>query len=808
MEIQKRYDPKVSEKKWQEYWRENKVYSFDETADKTFVIDTPPPFTSGAPHMGHVLWWTWNDIIARFKTMRGFEVLLPQGWDCHGLPTELKVEKDYKIRKNEKEKFIAACKEWTGECITKMKDSMSAIGYSADWDYEYRTDSPEYMAFVQKTLVNLFSKGLIERAEHPVMWCTKCSTTLAKAEVGHVEKNGVLYHIKLDVEGGGKITIATTRPEMMAACVAIFVNPGDETHKEFVGKTAKIPIFGQEVKIIANPDVDMAFGTGAVYLCTYGDEMDIKWQKRYGLPAINLISENGKLNENANQFAGMKIADARIKIVEELGMLGLVDREEKFLHNVLCHTERSACLNPIEFIPMKQWTIKVKENSRDVLEISSSVNWFPEHMKIRLDNWVNSMDWDWVFSRQRVYGTPIPFWYCEKCGKIYPADKFPVDTSLERHNPEKCECGGGIVGEKDVCDGWIDSSITPLIISGYWKDDSSMHKKLYPSDLRQQGHDIIRTWAYYTILRCFLETGKKPWKNILVNSLILGPDGREMHKSLGNVVLPDDILLKHGADTLRTGLIMLGLYSGDAAFNWQNMEFAYKFSTKFWNIFRFFASNAEGFEKAAAITSPMDKWILSRLNRKIEDVTKAIENYQFAYAFEILHDFVWHELADNYLEFVKYRLYNNIEKESAQATLHTVILDCVKMLSPFMPHITEEMYQAHFKEREGTESVHKTPWPEADKKMVDEDAEKAGEAARFIVSAIRKFKTSNSLPLNTEIKQLIIQCEDKDLGKVSKVLKDIGGVMGVKDMRLGTILEGKNIVDVPEMDAKLLIIVQ
>ncbi|MBI2084894.1 MAG: valine--tRNA ligase [Candidatus Aenigmarchaeota archaeon] len=806
MELQKRYEPKESENKWQVYWQENKTYNFDPSAEKTFVIDTPPPFTSGVPHMGHVLWWTWNDIIARFKRMQGFSVLLPQGWDCHGLPTELKVEKDYKIRKNEREKFLTACKEWTGVCISSMKKYMSSIGYSSDWNYEYTTDSPEYIGFVQKTLVNLFDKGLIERAEHPIMWCTKCSTTLAKAEVGYVEKDGVLYYIKLEVEGGKKITIATTRPEMMAACVAIFVNPSDEEYSDFVGKTVKIPIFGQEVKIIANPDVDMEFGTGVVYLCTYGDEMDIKWQKRYELPSINLIDNHGKLNENAKHFAGMKVADARIKIIEELGMLGLIEKEDKFKHNVLCHTERAACLNPIEFIPMKQWTIKVKEASKDVLRLSNEIGWFPEHMKIRLDNWVSSMDWDWVFSRQRVYGTPIPFWYCDKCDKVYPPENLPVDTSLEKYKMEKCECGGSIVGEKDVCDGWIDSSITPLIISGYWKNEAQLHEKLYPTDLRQQGHDIIRTWSYYTILRCFLETGEKPWKNILVNSLILGPDGREMHKSLGNVVLPDEILMKHGADTLRAGLVMLGLYSSDAAFNWQNMEFAYKFSTKFWNIFRFFTSNLDGFEKQTAITNPMDKWIISKLNRKIGEITKNIESYQFAYAFETLHDFIWHEVADNYLEFVKYRLYNNIEKESAQTTLYNVIFSCVKMLSLFMPHITEEMYQVYFKQLEKNESVHKTEWPVVDKNSMDEGVELAGESAKQIVSTIRKFKTSNSMPLNAEIKQLIIQCKDEDLGKVSKVLKDVSGAMNVKDVRLGTIIEGKNIVDMADMGAKLSII--
>ncbi|MFH0890100.1 MAG: valine--tRNA ligase [Candidatus Aenigmatarchaeota archaeon] len=806
MDIPKRYDPNVSGKKWQDYWKEKGVYSFDKNnTEKTFVIDTPPPFTSGVPHMGHVLWWTWNDIIARFKRMNGFNVLLPQGWDCHGLPTELKVEKDYKIKKADKVKFIEACKEWTRTCIDSMKKYMTDIGYSADWNYEYTTDSPEYVSFVQKTLVNLFNKNLIERVEHPIMWCTKCATTLAKAEVGYVERDGVLYYIKLGTENGGKITIATTRPEMMAACIAIFVNPGDEAYKDFIGKSAKIPIFGQEVKIMANPDVDMEFGTGAVYLCTYGDEMDIKWQKKYNLPAINLINQYGKLNSNAKQFEGMKITDARIKIIEELGMLGLVEKEEKFKHNVLSHTERTACLNPIEFIPMKQWSIKVKESSDAILKLSDEIDWHPDHMKIRLENWVKSMDWDWIFSRQRVYGTPIPFWYCTKCDKIYPTETFPVDTSLEKYKTDKCECGGDISGEKDVCDGWVDSSITPLIVSGYWKNDK-IYEKLYPCDLRQQGHDIIRTWAYYTTLRCFFETGKKPWNSILINSLILGPDGREMHKSLGNVVLPDDVLLKHGADTLRTGLVMLGLYSGDAAFNWQNMEFAYKFSTKFWNVFRFFVSNAEGFEKSE-ITSQMDKWILSKMNRSIKEITENMENFQFAYAFELLHDFIWHEIADNYLEFVKYRLYNNIEKSSAQTTLCLIMLNMIKMLAPFMPHITEEMYQLYFRNFEGAESVHKLAWPIVDEKVIDENVEKSGEMAKSIISAIRKFKTSNSMPLNAEIKQLIIECEESDLVHVAKMLKDIKGVMNIKDVRLGTILEGEKIINVEEIKSRLLVIV-
>ncbi|MFH1105869.1 MAG: class I tRNA ligase family protein, partial [Candidatus Aenigmatarchaeota archaeon] len=468
--ISKNYDSKQCEEKWQKEWEKNRIYAFDESGKKkSFVIDTPPPFTSGVPHMGHVLWWTWNDIVARYKRMNGFNVLLPQGWDCHGLPTELRVEKEYKIRKSDK-KFLGACDEWTTQCIKKMKDYMIKFGYSADWSYEYFTNSQEYVAFVQKTLVNLFNKNLIERIDHPVMWCTKCGTTLAKAEVGYVEMDGVLYYIKLSVKGSvGHIVIATTRPEMLPACVAVLVHPDDKRYFKFLNKKVILPIVDREVPVISNTDVDMTFGTGAVYLCTYGDEMDIKWQKKYDLPAFNIISKEGRMNESAGDSKGLKIMDARIRIMEQLGMLGLVEKEEKFKHNVLCHTERQACLNPIEFIPMKQWAIKVTEFSNDVLKMSDEIEWHPEHMKTRLKNWVDSMDWNWIFSRQRVYGTPIPFWYCDKCGKTFAPKKLPADPRHEEYHLKKCGCGGDIVGEKDICDGWIDSSITPLIVSGYWK---------------------------------------------------------------------------------------------------------------------------------------------------------------------------------------------------------------------------------------------------------------------------------------------------------------------------------------------------
>jgi len=792
--METRYNPKEVEPRIQKFWEENKLFKFDRNSNKpSFCIDTPPPFTSGDPHMGNFLYWTWIDTICRYKRMRGFNVLLPQGWDCHGLPTELQVEKNYKISKNFKERFLELCKEWTDECIDKMKTKLIEMGYSSDWDYEYSTDSDDYLAFVQKTLLNLYFKKLLKKVEHPVMWCTKCGTSLAKAEVGYKEKEGILYGIRIPV-GKEHITISTTRPEFLPACVAIFVHPDDKRYQKFINKNARLPIFDREVPILENKEVDMEFGTGVVYLCTYGDESDIKWQKKFNLPCINIITEDGKLNENAGKFKGMSLEDARIGIVEELGSMGLLEGERKFKHNVLCHTERSSCLNPIEFLIKKQWAIDAMKFSDDMLTLSKDVEWYPDHMQKRLINWVESMDWDWIISRQRVFGTPIPFWHCDKCEKIfYPKeDELPVNPAIQKYLPqEKCECGGNIIGETDICDGWVDSSITPLVISGYWKKDEQLFKKLYPIDVRQQGHDIIRTWAYYTMLRCFIETSQKPWKKILVNSMILGPDGREMHKSLGNLVMPDEVMSKNGADAIRAGMIMMGAYGNDVPFSWKDMDFTFRFLTKYWNILRFSEPQLQKIENTELTV--IDSWMITKLQKVIKKVTDDLENFRFAPAFETLHNFIWHDLADNYLETIKYRLYEDKIKEPALYTLYNVLLSINKMLAPIMPHITEELWQTIFRKFEKDVSVHVSSWPIANDRMIDYESEKAGDIAMAIISFVRQYKNKRGLSLNAPIEKLMIECDSETQRKLEDVFDDIKGTVKIKEIEFAKgefVLEG------------------
>jgi len=779
--MKKQYDPIKTEKNIQKFWERKKVFEFDRKSNKpTFSIDTPPPFTSGIPHMGHALWWTWNDVVARFKRMRGFNVLLPQGWDCHGLPTELQVEKNFNIKKTNRRKFLKACRLWTVDSIDKMKTKMIEMGYSADWNFEYFTNTDEYIAFVQKTLLNLFYRGLLKRVEHPVMWCTRCETTLAKAEVGYVETDGVLYYIRIAVEDDHLI-IATTRPEMLPACVAIFIHPKDRRYKKFVGKKAKLPLYKREVPILENNEVDMKFGTGVVYLCTYGDEADIKWQKKFKLPAINIITEDGKLNENAGFLKGLSILDAREKIVEKLGASGFMEKEEEYKHNILCHTERGSCREPIEFLPKKQWAIEAMKFSKDILEASKNIEWYPPFMEKRLKNWVESMDWDWIISRQRVYGTPIPFWYCEKCGQIFaPKEKnLPVNPSIDKFKKKSCDCGGRIMGETDICDGWVDSTISPLIVSGYWKNDEKLHKKLYPNDLRQQGHDIIRTWAYYTILRCLLETREKPWKKILINGMVLGPDGREMHKSWGNYIVPDEVLKKQGADTIRAGLIMMGVYGNDAPFSWKDMDFTYRFLTKLWNIFRFSEKHIKNVKKSKPTL--IDSWILTKLQEVEEVVAESYENFNFSKAFDTLHNFVWHAIADNYLEMIKYRIYENKNKGPAVYTLSKVLKNSIKMLAPIVPHITEEIWQNFYKGE--AVSILKSSWPEKEKK--NKKAEEIGDMTVSIIAFLRQYKNKRGMALNAELEKLIIECDSVLEKKIKKAFDDIKGTMKVKKIEFG-----------------------
>jgi valyl-tRNA synthetase len=759
------YEKHEIEKKWQEWWKKEEIFKFDLNAPgKIYSIDNPPSFTSGTLHMGHALNHSWIDFMARYKRMRGYNILLPIGFDCHGLPTELKVAKEYGISPDDRQNFRKKCEEWTSYCIDKMLEQYKSLGYSADWEEYYETRSDEYKRAVQYSLLKFYEMGKLIREEYPALWCPRCKTALAKAEVGHVEQQGTLWYINLGVENSKEeLQIATTRPEFMPACVAVMVHPGDKRYTRYVGEKAVLPYpEGRKVPIIADENVDTEFGTGVVYNCTFGDEEDVLWQRKHGLPTIQIIDDGGNMTKEAGKYAGMSAKEAQKAIAEDLKAGGYVEKEEPYFHSILCHTERSSCRAPVEFIPKKQWFIKVKESLPKVVKAAREMRWYPEYMEQRLVDWSESLTWDWIISRQRIYGTPVPFWYCEKCDEVIPpgADDLPVDPAKDTPPIKKCpKCGGRVIGTTDTCDCWVDSSISPLMVAHWLKPgEEKFFEKVYPTALRPQGYEIIRTWAFYSVFRCLELTGKKPFEDVVVNGMVAGPDGRKMSKSYGNVISPDEAIKKHGADALRQWALKASL-GDDYPFAWKDLVYAEKFQKKYWNASYFASLHLKNYKPSkSGKLRPADRWILSRLNSVVKECTEALDKYEFGRALTAIQTFFWGDFCDNYLEICKHRLYNTkgSAREAAQYTLLEILLKSTLMLAPFIPHITEEVYHLYFKDSFGEKSVHLLKWPDYQESMIDENAEKMGEQLKAVIGAVRKFKSENKLPLNAEISRVSI----------------------------------------------------
>jgi valyl-tRNA synthetase len=784
-ELPKTYDPLAVEEKWQKKWEEWGIYRFrwDDYKSPTYVIDTPPPYPSGEFHMGTALNWTYFDIVARYKRMRGYNVFFPQGWDCHGLPTEVQVEKKYGIRKNDlpPEKFRELCIKLTRENIAHMKEEMKSLGFSIDWSTEYETMDPSYYARTQLSFIILYKKGLIYRGEHPVNWCPRCETAIADAEVEYEPRTTKLYYIKFKLADSNEfLTIATTRPEYLHACVAVAVHPLDERYRKYVGEELIVPLFEQRVKIIEDSEVDPEFGTGVVMICTFGDKTDVRWVKRHGLPTIKAIDETGRL-VGAREFSGMEIREAKEKIVLKLKERGLVEKEEELPQEVgVCWR----CKTPVEILSKPQWFLKVSELNSRALEEAEKVKWVPPHMKQRFIDWVKSMEWDWVISRQRIFATPIPAWYCSSCGEVVVADESQVPVIPQNSRPpvERCpRCGGiSFVPERDVLDTWMDSSITIACHAGW----PNMDKRLFPADLQPNGTDIIRTWDYYLMIRHLALLGQVPYKTVLINGMVCGEDGRKMSKSLGNYVDTSAARKKHGADALR-GWAVLGASTGsDVPFSWKEVEFCRRFMTKFWNAVRFSLPYLSFSTSVPTKLLVPDRWILSKLNRTIETVTEHLEEFRFNEALKTICTFVWRDFCDMYLEEIKYRLYQgDLTAQAAAFTLREVIVKTVKMLAPFFPHFAEEVYQTLGGEEK---SVHVSAWPTPTREFVDEKAERLGEMLNSIISVLRRFKSSRSMSLNQPLPRVQIYCQE--IAEIEEMRNDIRGTMQIENLE---ILKGK-----------------
>ncbi|MGC9057740.1 MAG: valine--tRNA ligase [Candidatus Micrarchaeia archaeon] len=773
-----KYD-KMLEERIAERWVKENLYKFDEDRNKPlYIIDTPPPFTSGKLHMGHVLSYSLFDFAARFKRMRGYNVLYPQGWDTQGFPTEVKVENKY--GKLPREQFVQKCKEWTHEFIATMRKQMQRMGFSADWSREYITMSPDYHKKVQLSLIKMYEDGLVYMGTHPVFWCPHCVSAIAKAETGEITRQTKLNYLKFRLEDGREIPIATTRPEYLHACVAVFVHPQDDRYKDIVGKWIETPL-GKKVKVLSDIDVEKDFGTGVVMVCTFGDKQDVIWTYRHNLPIIDAIDETGCI-KNSGEFDGLSLEEARKKILEKLMNEGKVIRVEPLDQVVKIHDR---CETPVELKLSSQWFCKIDGYQRDIIEAAKSMKWIPEFTLQYLIDWANYIEWDWVISRKRYFGTPLPFYVCKNCGNTTAADinELPFDPSNARET--KCEkCGNLMQAEESVADCWIDSSITPLIIAG-WPEEG--WERYYPSTLRPQGIEIIRTWAFYTIYRCTMLSGEAPFKELLLNGNVLGPDGKKMSKSLGNIVDPENLISQYSADAVRIWVALSGASTHDRPFNYQDTKFAQSFITKLWNAARFIEMACKDYDERSGNErlTQIDKWIIGKLNKVKEKATAAYESYDFFNAMNEIKNFFWHDFCDDYIEFVKYRIYGNDTelKRSAQYTLLKVLDESLRLMAPIVVFTTEEIYQQIYnKENKKVKSIHLTEWPMIEK--VDEISISAGEFLSKVVGEIRKYKNQRKMSMKDEIPNLKITVT-KELEGVANAVKDeIMQITNVKEIEI------------------------
>lgn len=788
MELPQNYDPKVSEPKWMKYWLENKIFKYDEKSKKPiFSIDTPPPYASADHlHVGHGMHYSQFEFVARFQRMNGKNVYFPMGYDDNGLPTERFVEKKYKINKSKikRAEFIKLCLEETEKTGQTYYNLFTKLGFSIDWDLLYHTIGDNARRVAQKSFITLYKKGRMERMDYPTLWCTQCQTTIAQADLENVELKSHFNDLVFKC-GKDNLVISTTRPEMLPACVGLFFHPDDKRYKHLKGKFAKVPLFDYEVPLLVDESVSLDKGTGLMMVCTFGDKEDVeKWHK-YNLQLRIIFDEAGKMNELAGKYAGLSIKDARKEITEELKAKGLLLKQQDISHPVNVH-ER--CGTEIEFMKKAQWQIMVLDKKEELIEMAQKVNWYPEHMKVRYEHWVKNLQWNWGISRQRYYGVPFPVWYCKDCGAILlPEEKdLPVDPREEKYK-DKCDCGStNIVPEMDVMDTWMTSSCSPEINARWGAKDE--RKKFLPMSLRPQAHDIIRTWAFYTIVKSYYHHNDVPWNDIMISGHGQDPHGQKMSKSKGNFVVAEQIIGKYSADAFRYWAASAKL-GDDLPFQEKDVLTGQKFVNKLWNASKFSSMHLNEYKPASKKPKleAFDKWLLSKMQKIIKESTENFEKYEYSKSKHETEKFFWQVFCDNYLEICKDRLYNPDKrgedaKESAQYSLYTSLLNIIKLLAPITPHITEEIYQLYFSRIDGAVSVHVSSWPGYDQSLIDEKSESMGDKLIEVIAKVRKYKSESHVSLKEPAKVLAL---DLDEESVKPFLEDLKAATKAETVKFG-----------------------
>jgi len=712
-------EPKITEKAWEpkleeailKKWEDEKLYDF-KLEDNNYTIDTPPPYPSGRPwHIGAASHYAQIDMIARTARMNGKNVYFPIGIDRNGLPVELYTEKKHGIRMRETERgeFLKLCQNALDDLEAEMIEIMKSLGLSGDFKNYYRTDSEEYRKFTQETFIDLWKKGVIYLATRPNNYDWVSGTTIADAEIVYDDLPTKLVYMKFIVKDQNKeIIIASTRPELLCACKTVIVNPEDERYSELIGKKLVVPLTNKEVTITPHHSAKIEFGSGAVMVCSYGDQNDVALFRELQLEEVIAIGLDGRMTEAAGDYQGLKPKQARTKIIEDLENSDLVEKIEEISHRTPL-SERSK--TPIEIVPMEEYYLKQKDSIDKMKKLGSEIEFYPNMHKQILMNWLESISIDWPISRRRFYGTEIPIWYCKECSEPFVPEPGKYYRPWKDSCPaEKCEkCGNTeFIGEDRTFDTWMDSSVSPLFVTKFNRDDE-FFKKTYPTGIRPQAKDIVRTWLYYTLLRCEKLTEQKPWSEAWIMGYGLDEKGMKMSKSKGNAIDPLPVIQKSGADTFRFWSASEINQGYDFRCSEQKIESTKKFLSKLWNVSRFLSSFP--IIESGKLTDS-DKWILSELDKLISVCNEGYSKYNFFVPATALREFTWNIFAAQYIEMAKARAYgigfDDDERDGAIFTLHKVLSTILKLLAPITPLITEHLWLTLYSKN----SIHKEQLPE------------------------------------------------------------------------------------------------
>ncbi|MCL4361627.1 valine--tRNA ligase [Candidatus Dependentiae bacterium] len=773
--MDKQYNHQTSELEAQKLWEQENTYSCSNNPGPIYSIDTPPPTVSGSLHIGHIFSYTQTDIIARYKRMSGYSVFYPFGFDDNGLPTERFVEKKNNIvaHNMSRSAFIELCLKETVAVEEQFKKLWQRMGLSVDWSLSYATIDKRTRIISQLSCIDLFNKGFLYRKDEPALYCTTCRTSVAQAELDDAQKPGKFNEILFKTADGKDLKIATTRPELLPSCVALLYNPKDSRYKDLKGQEAIVPIFGHKVPILQDESVEIEKGTGLVMVCTFGDKMDVEWFKKFKLPYRQSIGLDGKFKQDIPHLSSLKVEPAREKILELLKEAGLLLKQTDIMHSVNIH-ER--CKKEIEYVVLPQWFIKILPYKDKFLELGDKINWYPEFMKDRYKNWVENLNWDWGISRQRFYGIPFPAWHCKDCNTTIMADKnmLPVDPQETPYNKPCPKCNGkNIVPDTDVMDTWNTSALTPFIcLSLYGQDPLAMFDQkpkdsFIPMSMRPQAHDIIRTWAFYTIAKTWMHQETIPWKNIIISGHVLSTEKQKISKSQGNAPLdPDNLLKTYPADALRYWTAS-GNLGYDISFSDSQIKIGQKLIVKLWNAFKFAHMYLENYSsKNEKISGTVNEWILHRISQCFENYKKYFEQNEFGLALDTIEKFFWADYCDNYIEIIKDQLmnpqnYTEQEVNSTKETLYQVGLRILQMYAPYVPHITESLYNNLYKKNIGTISLHQTRFVDIQKIVLNEKAVEKMSLILYVVHEVRRLKTEKQLSLRTDIEDLDIYSPDE-----------------------------------------------